>query len=60
MDDNVHVTARAVETNVSRMVAAYTQSVALDIDAIRDRLRELRGKTIPSHCSNVMHSAPWR
>ena len=43
VDDNVHVTARAVETNVSRMVAAYTQSVELDIDAIRDRLRELRG-----------------
>lgn len=44
-EDNVHVTPRAVETNVGRMVAAYTgaATAGLDRDSIRDALRELRG-----------------
>lgn len=44
-EDNVHVTQRAVETNVGRMVAAYTdtQATGLDIEGVRDRLHELRG-----------------
>jgi hypothetical protein len=44
-EDNVHVTQRAVATNVGRMVAAYTNSGSelLDIDSMRDRVRELRG-----------------
>jgi len=44
-EDNVHVTPRAVETNVGRMVAAYTgvRSAGLDRENMRDALRELRG-----------------
>jgi hypothetical protein len=42
-EDNVHVTQRAVETNVGRMVAAYTHATELDIEGVRDRLHELRG-----------------
>lgn len=44
-EDNVHVTQRAVEINVGRMVAAYTntQAPVLDIEGVRDRLRELGG-----------------
>ena len=43
IEDNVHVAPRAVEVNVGRMVAAYTNTAELDIEALRDRLRELRG-----------------
>lgn len=44
LEDNLHVAPRAVEVNVGRMVAAYTNTTALDTEALRDRLRELRGK----------------
>jgi tetratricopeptide (TPR) repeat protein len=45
LEDNIHVAARAVEVNVGRMVAAYTRTTELDADALRDRLRELRGNS---------------